>query len=423
MGNLRRATRSASLGFSLIALAAAGAAADPTTITFITRGSWAPYDQQLADLFNAQSTDVKVKVEKVPGGTNPYLERVRVGVAGGEPADVMMIEEGIEVTMAQENQLLDLMPYVQRDHFDVAGYFPGVRQFHVRNDHMYSVSLGTHVQTLQVDEDALAAAGIPLPGRDWSKTWSWTDLRAVGKRLVQTGPDGRMTRSAIRIDKSSDIWLPVLWQYGGRLFSQSADGHTRSALGEPAARDAFTLLQQLYHVDQIATVDGGIDQGTAAMAIDSTLTLGPEFQVKSHWGVYPLPQGPAGPATQSASNGVAILKASAHPEAAWKFLQWLTGPGMPQVVAMSKFGVPPNANYAAQVIRNLFSSVPTEADRLVIFNGLQVSRAKPFLFYGDILSATREFILPAVIDNKTAVESALTQVVDKTNGLLAAAGL
>lgn len=399
------------------------AAAEVTTVTFITRGSAAKHHQRLAELFNQQSQDVKVNVEVVAGGTPPFLERVRVGLAAGKPADIMMIEEGIEILLEQDNLLLDLMPYVRRGGFDLDGYFPGLREFHLRDGHMYSISLGTHSMVLVANEDILADRGVPAPSRDWNRTWTWDELREQGKKLVKLASDtSAQARAAVVIHNSTDDWLPILWQNGGDVFRRTAEGKFRSAFDQPAARATLRLLHELYHVDQIASIHGQVNDGTAALAIEGTWVLGSDLVIPSQWGVYPLPRGLAGAATQSSSSGVAILKPSKHPEAAWRFLKWLATAGMPAVAATNKFGVPPNIKFAAGAIENLFTVTPTKADRLVILNGLQVARSKPVLFYGDSLEATREFYIPAVINNTLAVDTAVEQIVAKTNRLLEQAG-
>lgn len=418
--------RSAHLGLLALMLAgflAAPAAAEVTTVTFITRGSSARHHQALADRFNQQSKDVKVQVEVVAGGTPPYLERVQVGVAAGKPADLMMIDEGIEITMTGNDLLLDILPFVRRSGFDLAGYFPGVRDFNVRDGHMYSISLGSHVMVLLVNEDLLAAAGVPQPSRDWNATWTWDQVRTFGKRLVQPASNAAGPgRAAVVIHNSTDDWLPILWQNGGDVFRRTADGKIRSGFDQPAARETLQFLQDLYHVDQLAAIRGDINVGTAAMSIEGTWVLGSDLAMTPAWGVYPLPRGKAGAATQTRSDGVAILRASQRAEAAWKFLQWLGSEGMPAVVATNKFGVPPNARFAASVIDNLFTVTPSRADRRVILGGFEVGRSKPVLFYGDMLKVTRDFYGPSVIENKLAVSTAIEQIAAATNRLLQQAG-
>ncbi len=399
---------------------AASTMAEVKTVRMLTRGSAAPFHESLADKFNAQSPDVKVVVERVAGGTPPYLERIILDVTSGNSPDLMMMDEGIEVDMLGRNLLLDIAPYVQRDKFDLSAYFPGLREFHWRAGHMYSISLGSQLITLLVDKSRLAAYGIALPPRNWQTTWTWNDTIQYGRRLVN--PNANPPTVAIGIDKSSDMWLPILWQHGAEVF-RVVNNHLRSGFDQQPARDAFALIHSLYHVQRIADIKGGIQDGLAAMSMEGTWNMGTDYKAPTEWGVFPLPRGPAGAATQSNSNGIAVLKGSKNPDAAWKFLQWLNGPGLPEVLATNKFGVPPNTRFALEHLSQMFSMVPTQADRQVILDGLMVSRSKPIQFYGDILTATREFLLPALIDNTTALGPAIDQAVERTNKILAESGL
>lgn len=176
------------------------------------------------------------------------------------------------------------------------------------------------------------------------------------------------------------MWLPFLWQYGAEVF-RSVNGRLVSGFDRPEARQAFELLHSLYHIDAIATVQGGVETGVSAMSMEGTWVLGSDFQLDFEWGVYPLPRGPAGAATQSSSNGIAILRDSKNPEAAWKFLKWLGEEGMPHVLATEKFGVPPNVGFAAGHIDQMFGAVPSDADRLTIFRRAAVLaiEARPVL--------------------------------------------
>lgn len=391
------------------------ASAQVTTVRMLTRGSSAAHHEALAEIFNQQSPDVKVVVERVAGGTPPYLERIILDVASGEPPDLMMVDEGIEISMLNRELLLNIAPYIARDRFDIDGYFPGLREFHVRNGETYSISLGSQLIVLLVNKDRLNRAGIPLPSRNWNATWTWDEVRQYGKLLVN--PNTNPPQMAIRIDQSTDMWLPFLWQYGAEVF-RSVNGRLVSGFDRPEARQAFELLHSLYHIDAIATVQGGVETGVSAMSMEGTWVLGSDFQLDFEWGVYPLPRGPAGAATQSSSNGIAILRDSKNPEAAWKFLKWLGGEGMPHVLATEKFGVPPNVGFAAAHIDQMFGAVPSDADRLTIFEGLQYSRSKPVQFYGTILDTARNHLLPSMVRNETALGPAIEQMVEQINRIL-----
>lgn len=401
------------LGMVFVFIAALGmsASAQVTTVRMLTRGSAAAHHEALAEAFNAQSPDVKVVVERVAGGTPPYLERVILDVTAGNPPDLMMVDEGIEINMLGQDMLYNIAPFVERDGFDIEGYFPGVREFHMRDGKMYSISLGSHIIALLVNHDRLNAAGIPLPSRSWQETWTWDEVREYGKMLVDSN------QTALRIDQSTDMWLPLLWQHGAEVFSEE-NGRLVSGFGEPAARQTFEMLHSLYHVEEIATVVGSFETGDPAMTMEGTWVLGSDYQVDVTWGVYPLPRGPAGPATQSSSNGIAVLRDSRNPEAAWKFLKWLGEEGMPYVLATDKFGVPPNAQFAASTIDQMFGIVPSDVDRFVILEGLQYSRSKPVQFYGEVLNAARNYLLPSMIQNETALGPAIEQMVEQINRVL-----
>lgn len=91
---------------------------------------------------------------------------------------------------------------------------------------------------------------------------------------------------------------------------------------------------------------------------------------------------------------------------------------MPHVLATEKFGVPPNVGFAAAHIDQMFGAVPSDADRLTIFEGLQYSRSKPVQFYGTILDTARNHLLPSMVRNETALGPAIEQMVEQINRIL-----
>ncbi len=130
---------------------------------------------------------------------------------------------------------------------------------------------------------------------------------------------------------ATSLYAAILHAYGGTWF----DGDHRPAINGPKSLEALELISQLlshYAPPNVSSFDwreasNVFLDGKAAMYIEGSSIYPLIEDPGNSWiagkvGYAVFPGGPGGPGTSIAVRGLAIAKDSAHPQAAWLFLQW-----------------------------------------------------------------------------------------------------
>jgi len=164
---------------------------------------------------------------------------------------------------------------------------------------------------------------------------------------------------------------PLITEMGGHLWSQpETDAHVRCLLDTPIARQAVQFLVDLvykYHVSPTPAEAGHYQNifmsGKVAMYIDGSWMLANLSQgIHSFgWDVGPFPSWNGVSASSAQGIGNSIDVNSAHQEAAWTLVKWLSGPQGQAVIANDGNALPasPAYAYSAAYLRGKPAGVPS----------------------------------------------------------------
>lgn len=312
--------------------------------TIVTVRIWgdqigAAYRQSFQE-FTRSHPDIEVHVNLVAYST--YFNTLRTDVAGGSADDIFWLSNAYLAAYADSGRLLDigatLGPTAASDWEQ-----PVVEQF-TRNGTLWGVPQLTDAGiALYYNADLLAAAGID-PARLSTLRWSpdgGDTLRpllarltvdAQGNRADSEGFDaGRVRQWAYNAaNDPQGIYLNYIGSAGG-VFQRGDE----FAFDNPGAVTAFQYLIDLINRDHVAppaadTNDNGdfsrnqFLAGRMALFQSGTYNLAPVARdARFHWGVAPMPAGPAG--RVSVTNGIAAAgnAASRHPDAVRQVLAWM----------------------------------------------------------------------------------------------------
>jgi multiple sugar transport system substrate-binding protein len=312
--------------------------------TIVTVRIWgdqigAAYRQSFQE-FTRSHPDIEVHVNLVAYST--YFNTLRTDVAGGSADDIFWLSNAYLAAYADSGRLLDigatLGPTAASDWEQ-----PVVEQF-TRNGTLWGVPQLTDAGiALYYNADLLAAAGID-PARLSTLRWSpdgGDTLRpllarltvdAQGNRADSEGFDaGRVRQWAYNAaNDPQGIYLNYIGSAGG-VFQRGNE----FAFDNPGAVTAFQYLVDLINRDHVAppaadTNDNGdfsrnqFLAGRMALFQSGTYNLAPVARdARFHWGVAPMPAGPAG--RVSVTNGIAAAgnAASRHPDAVRQVLAWM----------------------------------------------------------------------------------------------------
>jgi multiple sugar transport system substrate-binding protein len=189
--------------------------------------------------------------------------------------------------------------------------------------------------TLLYRKDVFAQHGLAPPRT--------LDELAAAARLLHRRPMGSQGPAGVgfvsrgKSPFNTSVYAGLLHAYGGAWMDR--DG--RPAIAEPASLHALEFLSRLataYAPPTIAQMgweeaSALFMEGGAAMYVDGSsvfrlIETSDKSRVIGKVGYALFPAGPAGSGATVATLGLSVAKRSAHPEAAWLFLQWASGKGM-----------------------------------------------------------------------------------------------
>lgn len=276
--------------------------------------------QEVINAFNAANPDVRVTLNQVPD----YDAALQASIAGGSPPEVFYVDSFRFPDLYKAQVLASGEGII----IDPDDFYPALRETFSVDGEFICPPKDFSTLALQVNLDMLAAAGIENPPT------TWEELAAAAEATT--------TGDTVGLVVSNDLarWAAFLYAAGG---SVTNDDFTAMTLNSPeglAAMEFYTGLVADGFAATSADLDAGwpgeaFGQGKAAMITEGNWVISyladnfPEI----NYTVVELPAGPGGQATMAFTvcYGVPEKIDDARKEAAWKLVNFLTGPdGMKQ---------------------------------------------------------------------------------------------
>lgn len=299
------------------------------TLRFWAMGAEGEHVQQLVRDFERANPGIRVRVQGIPW--TAAHEKLLTAFVGEVTPDVAQLGNTWVPELEAVDALLPLDPYIARSRdVDSSGFFGGIWETNVVDGGTYGIPWYVDTRVIFYRKDILAAAGydsIPQSWAGWRRAMEAVERRAGPRQWAIFLP--------------TNEWMqPVVlgMQNGSSLLRD--DGRW-GAFEQPAFREAFDFYVGLYR-SGLAPVAGNNDianpyqefaRGTFAMWITGPWNIGelerrlpPELQ--HQWGTATLP-GPTGQASGISNAGgssLVIFRRSAHPEAAWRLIEFLSRP-------------------------------------------------------------------------------------------------
>jgi ABC-type glycerol-3-phosphate transport system substrate-binding protein len=299
-------------------------AGGPVTISFLNPHPHA-YDAVIAD-FEKRNPDIKVEQQSVPFDAMVSQTQARLS-SGDSSIDLVSVDPPRLAGMVAQGFLTDesaALPTMKSKISDV-----GVKSVTV-GDRVWSYPLWTSDAFLFYNRDALAKAGVALPGPEDKDRVTWEQVIEDSRKVVQSGA-ARYGLGVDQIDRYYSL-QPVLMSMGAGTGLQGPDNLT-AAVNAPQWKRFGQWYADL-HNDKLAPRGVEPEQmpdlfgsgqvafylsgpGSIAQIADSTIA--------GHWGIAPMPHFAAGPiVTPTDSWAVGISALSKKKDAARRLAQFMT---------------------------------------------------------------------------------------------------
>ncbi|MBP2448161.1 ABC transporter substrate-binding protein [Rhizobium leguminosarum] len=315
---LKKTLMLAAIGGSLFATAASAEQVNLTwqmwTGSDADTKSW----QHLADMVTAKYPDIKVTLTTT--GWVDYWTRLPVLAASGQLADIVSMQS---LRMPNFYSLLEpLNDRIAADKFDVGAFTPSIIGGMSVDKQLYGLPYDVGPWVIYYNQDALEAAGVPLP----KPGWTLAEFTDAAKKLTKDGKYGfGITPQNYSVLASA--WGDKYVNDSGvlDLTNPSAIAAAETVIGFAAKDKIAPLVPSGADVGNV--VQGRFYSGNVAMYVDGPWSIiGMKDKVKFKVGSTTLPRGEGELTAVTAGSGFGIATTSQNKDAAWKAIQVLTSP-------------------------------------------------------------------------------------------------
>ena len=316
---------------------ASGKPGDPVTLRYMAWGNpeQIQVERALIEMFHQRQPGIRVHLFMVPGSS--YADKLQLMLASRTAPDVMRADHYYFPALARKDYFLPLEPFVARE---PAGFLADFLPIAVEEGRWEGKLYGLNVLfggiQIYYNQDMFAQAGLPDPYELHRQgKWTWDAFVEAAARLTRQ-EGGRTVRFGTNM-LPFPLFAPVIWNHGGEIMDP---GLTRILMAENAGAirgtQAYADLRWKHHCSPTPA-----ESALSAFTFESG-KLGmhwgwagesPRFRrnVKRdgtgfRWDIVPTPTGPHGDATVVKGNQLCIYRESEHPEAAWEFVKFMTGP-------------------------------------------------------------------------------------------------
>jgi multiple sugar transport system substrate-binding protein len=342
------------------------------------RTEWFPLmAQQMLGQFHRTHPDIRVFYVPDPADVEEsLLEDMLAGVA----PDVFAACCSFFPILAQENQTLDLRPFIESDldqdtirDWDPVQY----SALQKRNGEQYGLPKYHGALALYYNKDLFDLYHVDYPDGSWNHD---DYLEAMKLLTHDRNADGRIDLWGSIVDVSWDRIQVHINGWGGNF----VDPHdpSRSRMGDQPALDAMEWLRARMWDDQVMARPLDVQNvGTqqafiseqVAMAEDGSWALknilsNARFRV----GVAPLPAGPVRRVTLSTTDGFGMYTGTRHPQESWELLKFLISKDYGRAMAKANFLQPARASLVqdwVDFVRQDFPEKTTGMDIAVFAEG------------------------------------------------------
>jgi ABC-type glycerol-3-phosphate transport system substrate-binding protein len=302
---------------------------EPVTIRFASFNDLeTPFWQGMRDEFEAVHPNINVEFEVVPG--DGLYEKLLTEVAGNPP-DVAYVSDWMTGDFVQQGALVALDDYIAKSNMiDVNDYVPAFLEPTQTDGVQYGLPITSETTGLFYRTDRFEEVGLD-PNKPPT---TWEEFEEYAAKLTNADEGKYGFAVFAPNDEAAYNFYPWLWQAGGEQLNPEDPNDIiwDSPEGQKAA-DFYVNLAQYSSPDLLnasawdARVPFG--EGDVAMMfaggwlVGELMTQFPDATGK--WAVAPLPQDKRC-ATTIAGDHLIIFNATDHPEAAWKWVEFVSAP-------------------------------------------------------------------------------------------------
>jgi multiple sugar transport system substrate-binding protein len=299
---------------------------------------------EIRTLFEKENPGIKIEVLAPVQTYEEVAQKVVRGAMINDVPDVTYQGLSLLRNLVDRDLAIALDPFIEKSGgAEKLGYDPGMLRIGAQKGRHYGIPFAVSTPVIYVNLDLLKGAGVEP--KDFPK--SWDEIVALGKRL--NDPTRGVTGFYYQWDMTGN-WLfqSLVFANGGRMMDEA---EARIAFDQPAGMKALETLEAFSRagMPNLPTSQARTAFAAAKIAIfgdsssnleKATREIGERFKFQT----FPFPLPSAEGRLPAGGNLVVMLaKDPAKQEAAWKYIQFATGPVGQTIMAKHTGYLPSNS--------------------------------------------------------------------------------
>ncbi len=299
------------------------------------------YMRKVVDTFNTQNNDIEVKLNTISNNANEYSTKIMNNLSGGSEMDIFSINGTASLGLyTSKNQLLDMSDRIKDAGLEIGAYGPSYQDIInvLTEGKYYALPYRTSQWALFYNKKIFDNEGVDYP----TSQMTWEEYAQLAKQLTKgegadkqwggyyadwiTAPLGALQSGSTILDDSLNnvgSWL----EYLDQIYYQDQSHMSYKQM----KAESIDWIKQ-FEVGNVAMLINGewtinmLKSDIAAGSTDMEFDMAP----------LPLPSGVSEPITVGGvSTFIGINPASSKIDAAFKFVQFLTGDEGESIIAES----------------------------------------------------------------------------------------
>ncbi len=283
------------------------------------------------DNFNSSRSDIAINLEIVP---DQQLGTI-LNETMGTPDAPDIVWGTIRTEMwAYAGMIEPLNAYIERDSYDMSGFYPFAVEHSTINGELYGMPKGSDTYAFAINKAVFAKYGVEVPAEG---DWTWDDVEALSREL-QTAIDaqgGHETALGMQLNDSIHGAIPMMVGNGADIFNE--DG-TATGLNTPESVKMLEIINQMV-IDGVALDAATVIETRASALLGSglvgicnmasypnSLVLLEDSEGVNDVQFMPWPLGPdtgTNNLTNIVTNNFVMNSGSDNKDAAWEVMKYL----------------------------------------------------------------------------------------------------
>ncbi|THF84249.1 ABC transporter substrate-binding protein [Cohnella fermenti] len=316
------------------------AGAEKVVLTYYTWTDEADYMQKIVDAFNAQNSDIEVKMTTVSNDADEYNTKIMTNLSGGSDMDVYSINGTASLGLfSSKNQLLELTDRIKAANVDIGAYGPSFQDITstLTDGKYYALPYRTSQYALFYNKAIFDKEGLPYPTQ-----MTWDEYADLAKQMTKgegadkqwggyyadwmIAPLGALQQGATILDDDLtpvQNWLTFLdriyYQDQSHMSYKQMKAESTDWIKQFESGNVAMLVNGEWTVNMLKA-----DIAAGKTDIDFDMTL------------LPQPEGVSDPTTVGGvSTFMGINPKGKNLDAAFKFVQFVTGEQGESIIAES----------------------------------------------------------------------------------------